>query len=216
VRARGAQRGATLLEIIIAATILVLVLGVPGVMLTTSGRAYNATTASGQLDKDARRTLDGIARRLDASAVGRIPQAAGGPGIPWSILEFQRVTGYAGGNPTWGGPERIVLVSEPGDPDDGMDNDGDQLIDEKRVNWVENLGLPGQRTHVLCNGVRDALEGEIPGNGADDNANGLIDEEGLTITIDGERVTIQLTLEHRDSLGTTVQHTTRRVVALRN
>ena len=110
----------------------------------------------------------------------------------------------------------MTLVAEPGDPDDGLDNDGDQVVDEKRVNWIENFGLPGQRTHILCNGVRDALEGEVADNGIDDNANGLVDEEGLSITIDGERITIQLTLERQDSLGDHVQHTLRRVVALRN
>lgn len=212
----GTRAGATLLELVIAITLLVIVLGVPGMLLSTSSRAYSTGAASGEIDLLARRTIDAVRRRLDASGVVAIPQAAGGPGIGWSMVDFQRVSGFAGGIPTWGAPERFVLMPESGDPDDGVDNNNNGVVDEKRVIWFENFGLPGQQSRVLCSGVRDALEGEVSANGVDDNANGLIDEEGLVFTFDGERVTIQLTLEVRDSFGVVLRHTVGRVIALRN
>jgi hypothetical protein len=65
-----------------------------------------------------------------------------------------------------------------------------------QVTWFENPGAPQERRVVWSNLVRDLLEGEEV-NGIDDNANGLIDEDGLSFTVDGSRITVRL------SLGTT-------------
>ena len=100
---------------------------------------------------------------------------------------------------------RIQLEYEPGDPNDGVDNDGDELVDEGRVVLIRDFGQPGQLQTVLCSGVRELLEGELP-NGADDNGNGLIDERGLCVTWDGARMAVRVTLEKLDARGRSIVH----------
>jgi hypothetical protein len=67
----------------------------------------------------------------------------------------------------------------------------------------------------LVNWVRELLEGELP-NGLDDNGNGLIDESGLSFEIDGDTITIRLTLERFDAEGTLITRTVETAVTLKN
>ena len=69
-----------------------------------------------------------------------------------------------------------------------------------QVVWSQNPGDPDERRVVWSNVVRPFLEGEIQ-NGTDDNQNGLIDEKGLNFTLQGNRVTIRLTLERARNAG---------------
>ena len=121
-----------------------------------------------------------------------------------------------GAAPDGGNQERVGLQASATDAIDGVDNDKDGLVDERVLVWIEDLGLASQSNRILCRNVSASLEGELPGNGLDDNANGLIDEAGLSIAFDGERVTLGLTLERITSQGERLQHTSWRVVALRN
>lgn len=213
---RSSRAGLTLLELAISVTLLAIVLGVPGLLLTSSQRAYSTGATVGELDAQARRALDQVAERLARSGLSEVPQSAGGPNVGWTAVDFREATGWAGGGIAWGGPQQIRMQLEAGEVDDGLDNDGDELIDEQRLIWIEDFGLPGQRSFVLCTGVREAGEGETPGNGVDDDGDGLIDEGGFNVRFDGERVLLELTLERRDSFGVVLAKTARRVVALRN
>lgn len=212
-RRSHARRGHSLIELCVALTLLVIVLGLPALLLDTSSRAFSTGSRSSEVDLAARRTLDAIAERLAGSGLDEI---AALPGQPNSSVVLRVATGYAAGAIVWGNDERIELVVEPGELVDGADNDSDGLVDEHRVLWTRDLGLASERTQVLCTRVRRSLEGEVPGNGLDDNANGSVDEAGLMITLDGESVAIALTVERRDAFGTTILHTAQRTVALRN
>jgi hypothetical protein len=53
-------------------------------------------------------------------------------------------------------------------------------------------------------------------NGADDNANGLTDESGLTFDVDRKKVTIRLTLERADQSGEKIKVTRSTEVTCRN
>jgi hypothetical protein len=209
-----ARRGHSLIELCIALTLLIIVLGLPALLLDTSSRAFSTGSRSSEVDLAARRALDTIAERLSGSGAADIVGLL--PGQPSSSIVFRAATGYAGNAIVWGNDERIELQVEPGEVIDGADNDGDGLIDEQRVLWTRDLGLPSERTQVLCTRVRRSLEGEIPGNAKDDNGNGFVDEAGLMITIDGESIGLALTVERRDAFGTAILHTARRTVALRN
>jgi hypothetical protein len=103
-------------------------------------------------------------------------------------------------------PMRIQLEYEPGEANDGIDNDGDELADEGRVVLIRDFGQPAEVRIGLCSGVRELLEGELA-NGADDNGNGLIDERGLCITWDGARMAVRVTLEKLDAQGRAIVHT---------
>jgi hypothetical protein len=213
VRLASTRRGHSLIELCVALTLLIIVLGLPALLLDTSSRAFSTGSRSSEVDLAARRALDTTAERLSGSGLDEI---AALPGQPNSSVVFRAATGFAGGAIVWGNDERIELQVEPGELVDGADNDGDGLIDEHRVLWTRDLGLASERTQVLCTRVRRSLDGEIPGNGLDDNGNGFVDEAGLMITLDGESIGLALTVERRDAFGTAILHTARRTVALRN
>jgi hypothetical protein len=213
VRTPSARSGHSLIELCVALTLLVIVLGLPALLLDTSSRAFSTGSRASEVDLAARRTLDTVAERLAGSGVDEI---AALPGQPNSTIVLRAATGFAAGAILWGNDERIELQPEPGELVDGADNDGDGLVDEHRVLWTRDLGLLSERTQVLCSRVRRSLEGEVPGNSVDDNGNGFADEAGLMITLDGESIGIALTVERRDAFGTAILHTARRTVALRN
>lgn len=216
--ARPSRAGYSLVELAVAVTLLVIVLGLPALILGTSSRAYHTSTTAGEVDLRARRALDVIAARLASSALGQIPAAGTGAGFPHSTLTYRVATGYDfdTDETDWAPDERLELQPEPGDPVDGADNDGDGLIDEHRLVLIRDLGLATERTQVLCTRVARSLEGELPGNGIDDNGNGFVDEAGLMIAFEGERVLLALTVERRDLFRAPIVHTARRSVALRN
>jgi hypothetical protein len=59
---------------------------------------------------------------------------------------------------------------------------------------------------VWSTAVAALLEGELA-NGLDDNGNGLIDEPGLAFTVDGNDVTVLLTLEREVRGGRSIART---------
>ena len=209
-------RGATLLEMIIATGLLAM-LGSSAFRLSDSLTGHVRTeTVSADLDRTGRATMVSITSRLRASDANAVTPAAVTLPDSTSWLDFQRCIGIAGTDVQWGNPERLVFEYDVGEVDDGVDNDGDGLIDEGRVVLVENPSLPGERRRVLCNWVSESLEGEVPGNLVDDNGNGLVDEPGFCIHFDGRRATARLTLARMDSYGNLVEHTFLKSVALRN
>ena len=65
------------------------------------------------------------------------------------------------GAPFTGKPELGTFTFELlGHCEDGVDNDGDGLVDEGRVVWIQNRGVLGERRAVLCNWVSETLLGE--------------------------------------------------------
>jgi hypothetical protein len=83
------------------------------------------------------------------------------------------------------------------------------------VVWIQSLGLPGQTSSVLADGVTEYLEGETLNN-LDDNRNGLIDEAGLCFTVDASSVVVHLTLAARSAGGILVTKTVEKRVYFRN
>jgi len=206
----------SLVELVLAVSILGLLLGMPLLLMRSADQLQDGRTSIAELEQRARRTLDTIAERLASSGTAAIPQWGGGPGIGTSVVDFQVAAGWTAGAPTWDPAERIQLAIDPADPDDGIDNDGDGLVDERRVVWIRDVGLPTQRTQVLCTQVQETLAGELPANGLDDNGNGLVDEPGLVFAFDTDRVIVRLSLEKRDGSGRRVVHVGQRTITFRN
>lgn len=186
--------GFTLVEVMIAGAIAVVLCG--GVMLSLGSATRSFTTGARMQDIDtqARRAMDRICEMLMLSARATVSPQKFAP-QSGTTLDFQRIKpGATGFGPT----ERIALQVN-----------GD-------VEWTSNLGQPSQRVDVLARGIAATLEGETLGNGIDDNGNGLVDERGLALTIDGERVTVRFTMERFDGPTTRLVRTLERTVAFRH
>ena len=132
-----------------------------------------------------------------------------------SALDYAQGIGFNAGAVVWGPPERIELNYGLSDPNDGIDNDGDGLVDEREIVWRENPGLANERSFVLCRNVAELLDGEVL-NGNDDNGNGLIDEAGLCFDFDGKRVMVRITVQGADAHGLLISKTAQQAVSLRN
>ena len=205
-----------LLEVSVASALLVLFASGALLFASSSRKAYRTESLSSELDSSARSALATIGVRLRTASSGNLTPVGTQAPFNSNWVSFRRGTGYAVGMPQWGDPELITFEYDPGDPDDGVDNDGDGLIDEGRVVWIENQGAPNELRKVLCNWVAEDLEGEIPGNNLDDNENGLVDEPGLSFDFEARRATVRMTLARRDALGVLIEHTVERTFALRN
>jgi prepilin-type N-terminal cleavage/methylation domain-containing protein len=210
------RAGFSLTELVVAASLVGLVLAVPAMLLDASNRAYSTSANAGAVDLATRRALDDMAALLQNCGTGGLQPPAGAGNVPFSTVDFLPCIGFAADGPDWGDPQRLVMQPEPGDAMDGLDNDGDGLVDEQQVLWIENFGMAGARTHVLAHRVAPTLAGEAAGNGLDDNGNGLVDEAGLAISFDGERVTIALTVMRLDAYDVRLDRTVERTIALRN
>jgi len=148
-----------------------------------------------QLIGKVQRALQRVARELEFSGLGGMSPRNVSP--LWSqTLTFRVCQGYDDGASAaaWSDERILRLEYEPGELDDGADNDGDGLIDEGALVWIENEGTAEEQRIVLAQGVAEYLQGETP-NGVDDNGNGLADERGFVLTFEEPLVHIRLSLQ---------------------
>lgn len=205
-RTRQGSRGLALIEVLVVGVIALVVLGSMALASSANMRAFEHGSVKSDLQARAGRTLERILRALheaDRDSLAALPMAP----VPLSAVTYdepQSVSLVDGAVAVM--PVRIQLEYEPGEANDGLDNDGDGLRDEGQVVLIRDFGQPAEIRAVLCTGVGELLEGELA-NGADDNANGLIDERGLCLTWDGTRVQVRMTLERLDGQGRRISHT---------
>jgi hypothetical protein len=195
---RTARAGFTIIEASIAIVLLVIVSIKVTMLLDMAAEAESTDSADIALEDQARRTLDQIAFAImGANRETLFPD----PESPTHSeqVRYEVSLGVQNGEVVWGDPERI----------------GVEAGSETRVVWVENPGEIEERRVVWCNVVRPFLEGEEQ-NGVDDNGNGLIDETGLSFTLQGNMVWIRLSLERLKSTGEVVTKTIDTRVTLRN
>ena len=191
-RGRG---GFTLIEALIAMSLLVIVVVKLTMVLNSASETTSKQSAAMTLEDQARRVLDQIAYAVmsaDRDALFPDPES---PNYSTAVT-FRISLGVDSGEVIWDDPETIEL-------------------DGSRVLWRQNPDLPEERRVAWCNVVRPFMEGEVP-NGADDNENGLTDEEGLSFTLYKNAVTIRLCLERPQSDGTTLTEPVETVVTVRN
>ena len=206
-RARRQRRraGFTMLELTIAGTLLIVVLGGLGVALQRGLGMFRQSTANQETDGRLDRALERIQRELlGASANSLAPDLTTVVGNPttWSnALEFQLATGWAGGAQTLGDVQRIELRLDRGELDNGLDDDGDGLVDDQEVVLIRDFGGLDEQEVVLFTDVAEFLEGEDPGDGDDDNGNGLEDESGLAFDLDGDTLNVRLTVGRNGPQG---------------
>jgi hypothetical protein len=213
----GSRRhGHTIVEVVIAAVILVVMFGAVGLATSTGNRAYQQGMGAAVVDTQAQRLLERIASEFldaDRSSITLLPAPPLGP----TTIEFSRPAGFVGGAMVWGPRRQIVVRPSPTDPNDGIDNDNNGLVDECRVVLIPDVVGAPNVTQTLGSGVREYLEGETP-NLADDNGNGLNDERGLCASFDATTgtLTLRLTIQRRGPDGNLITKTAQTAVLLRN
>jgi hypothetical protein len=210
---QGLSAGFTMVEMIISVTLLAVMVIAVGMTSRKATDAFSEGTSVDALNSQAHRSIERLLMGLqsaDAGELGPRPEIQNG----WHRMTYRVATGWDAGITQWGPPMELELELEPGEVDDGIDNDGDGLIDEGMLVWTENEGVPGERRVVICRGVRELLEGELP-NSLDDNGNGLIDEPGFCVEV-GSVVTLRLTLDALDPKGRVLTKTVESSVWIRN
>jgi hypothetical protein len=215
------RRGTTMVELLIAALIMTSVLGAIGVTVMAGSRSYEEGVARADVDGQARRLVSRVAEEfLTASRLSLVEGAQ-----PWSGGEedggdieysYRQVLGGAGGVPQLGPQRRVRLDYAQGELDDGLDNNGNGLVDECRILLMLDTG---SAMEISIGGfVREFLQDELPANDIDDNFNGLDDERGLCLTFDPDTntVMVRLTIERLTSQGRLVTSTAETSVLIRN
>ena len=206
--------GFTLVEMTISVTLLGVMMIAVGMTSRQATDAFTEGASVDELNSQAHRALERLLQGLQSADAGELrprPNIQNG----WHRMTYRVATDWEAGATQWGPPTELELELEPGELDDGIDNDGDGLIDEGILVWTENEGVPGERRVVICRGVRELLEGE-QANNLDDNGNGLIDEPGFCIEVVGEVVTLRLTLDALDPDGRVLTKTVESSVWIRN
>jgi len=179
------RAGFTLLEMIISVGLVALVVTNIVMAMDSSTKAYEAGASRVEVEDQARRTLDRIALAvMGSSREGLAP----GQEFPFDTdsLTYQLNLGYQDGEVVWSDPERIRREEVAA-----------------QITWSKNPGIPGEQRVVWTKWVSEYMKGEVL-NGIDDNGNGLIDEKGLSFTIEENLVTIRLTLEKTGPDGNSV------------
>ncbi len=125
--------------------------------------------------------LDRVEAILSTAAPESLARVSRAP-LASSSIEFTRAEGTEA-------PERLEMLPDPEDPNNGVDDDGDGLVDEVRLVWTSSKGS----TEVLCSNVLP-LGADEELNGMDDNGNGLIDEGGVTFHRRRGQVAVSITV----------------------
>lgn len=170
------RAGFTLLETIISVGLVALVVTNIVMAMDSSTKAYQAGASRVEVEDQARRTLDRIALAVMGSSREGLAPGQEFP-LDTASLTYQLNLGYQDGEVVWSDPERIEREEQAA-----------------QITWSKNPDVAGEQRVVWTKWVRDYMQGEVQ-NGVDDNGNGLIDEKGLSFTIEENLVTIRLTLE---------------------
>ena len=208
------RSGFTIVELALAMGVLGLALGLAGMVTRTGSAAYRASEAGRQVEQNVHRALDLAIKELEATGADYLDPVLSLPEQFSKSLEYQHLL-LQGSNAVVGPPSRLSLEYETGEINDGIDNNGNGLVDEGILVLVRNVGLTSQQRVVLCHGVRELLEGEVF-NGTDDNGNGLNDEPGFFIQRTGSVLTIRLSVEGLGPLGQVLVRTAESSVRMEN
>jgi hypothetical protein len=188
-----------MIEMMIAVVILGVFLSALGLVATRSSDAYEEGSAAAAVDTSLYRALEVIVRALEDAGYSQLDPPPFAP-TGADSLDFRVAVGFGAGEILWGDERRIAWELEPGEVDDGMDNDGDGLIDEGRVVLTERPDTLDAIRRVLVGGVRELDDGEIA-NGLDDDGDTLNDERGLAFVLEGNVLRIRLCIEGTDQRG---------------
>lgn len=206
------RRGFTLLEMMIALTLMSVVIGA-AISVASSGRsAFTSAAGRARVESKVRRTLERAMAELQPARTGALlPDCiTGSPSVT-----FQPLSTVTGGVAVWGTSRRLARVASAEDADDGADNDGDGVIDEGDLVLTIDPGGLSEFSITLCTQVTEMFPGEIL-NGLDDDGNGVVDERGFSVEALGDLLTIRLSVAEPEAGGGVVTAAIVTSITLRN
>jgi hypothetical protein len=191
---RSPRAGWTLIETVLAALLVTGVMTKAAFVVDAALGLASEETASMHCEDQARAVIDRIALAVMGSdRESLLPQIEA---LHSNSIRYSFSLGLEDGEVVWSDPEEIRLGGSS-------------------VEWRENPDAAAERRVVWTTLVSPLLEGETV-NGVDDNGNGLIDEDGLSFVLEGQRIRIRLTLRRPEVDGRTVQQTVESIVYCRN
>ncbi len=214
VRPRASRSGFSIVEVAISTVLFVSLTGAIVMASTQAAGTFAQSSATGDLNARAARALQRVSEELIGARWVNVTPMPTFPADSAS-LEFECPVDTTGGTVTWGGRRQIALQLAVGEVDNGLDDNGNGLIDERSIALVEDPGGPNERRTVIVNGVSELLEGE-QSNAVDDNGNGLADEAGLSFTEVNGKLIIRLTLQRQGPGGNIMTRTQQMELVLRN
>jgi prepilin-type N-terminal cleavage/methylation domain-containing protein len=214
-KARRARSGFTLIELSISLTVLALLLSAVAIVQMHGQKATSAIRTQSDLERRANRALLVVTRELTGLGVHTLaPDPTTSLGT--DTVTFQRPDSVtAAGDVIWAAPTVLALLMDEGEADNGVDDDGDGLVDERRLSITRDVGTLQQKTTVLCHGVSAWMQGELP-NGLDDNGNGVVDERGFSLRRVGDLMSVRLALVATAESGETVTWTSATALVIHN
>lgn len=151
-----ARAGFALAETMAAAVLMSVILLAVARNAGSSQRASQLITMHNVLATEEVRALDALQRELsyggistcravppDEQGLARVREGQSYDNFTWSPVQDVGISG-----PTYGPPVTLQLVPEVGEPIDGVDNDADGLVDERRL-----VRISGGQTSPLLSGV---------------------------------------------------------------
>ncbi len=132
---RTSRDGFTLLELVIAVAILSTVLFVAAKNFTDFSRAHTSLSKALHYKTRAQVVLDRVVAEL---LTGNLSTVVPGNPLLSESIQFQKIAGVSNGYPVYSDPIHIDLVPLETNSTDGLDNDGNGLIDEQSLRiWVD-------------------------------------------------------------------------------
>lgn len=192
------RAGFTAIEIVVAVALSGLILGNVLLVLSDTRERLAIQDVAKDVDAEARRSLDRIAVQIMGAVRQQLYTQASAP-LSADSINYTTVIGVQDGAPVISPPQRIAMTVES----------------TSAVSWYQNPGSEQEKHVVWTRDLRSFCQGELP-NGVDDNANGLVDEKGLSFEVDGPMVRITLTIERLGPDGKPVTKALETRVTCRN
>lgn len=191
------RSGVTLIEVVIAASLLAVILPKAYLVVSATQEMTRQETSSISLEDHAREVMDRMQLAImscDRESLTPVLTPDYSTGVAYRFS-----TGVENGAVVWSDPEEISI-------------NGAQA---QELRWRRQPGTPDEISVTWSRYLQPLFLGEEVNN-LDDNGNGLVDEEGLLFSIDGDEVTIRLSLGRVMQDGEPVERALERVVACRN
>ena len=187
-----ARRGLTLFETAIGSALFAI--GLLAAFQTVGRTTHAYESSSSRVVAEARliAALERVQEILD-SVIGDSLPLDSGDVLGSSDLIFREMIGADSGVAQEGPLMRLFSRLEPSEVPNGLDDDGDGLVDELELVFVRDAdaGFPEE---ILLGGLRPLAAGELP-DLIDNDDDGLIDEPGFVIRREADSLRIHLSAQ---------------------